>query len=247
MMNETLQKELSAHLRVINGRDNFIKKWVKKKEKQISGFGRDWEGQDEIIKLIHLKAKSYLDKKKFNYGKDRDYNASIIIWDGDFLRERGYKQRRFNKVDLAKIGLWKLLPKGFGKAVEVVDKKLSNITKLEVGFKGVIKLNKRNNFQSVYNTELRQDKAIKIILSNRGKYGNSDVKIDIEGEGYLPNDEWAYHNTRIFKKILKLINKFEKNLNNLTQVRERLRKEAEDFVSKDFDKILILESLKEND
>lgn len=244
-MKQELQKELSAHLRVINGRENFIKKWQDKKEKQIRDFKDNWKGEEEILKIIHLKAKEYLDKKGFNFGKDRDYNSSLIIWEDGFVKEREYKQRSFYNVDFTENGLQEFLPRGFQKAVIELMIKLHKIGKLNINFKSTIKLNKNNKFYYLDYQELKKEKAEKIILGKDKSYPYNSSDLSIETDGYTSKEEWAYYNAKVFKKILKLMKKYEKNFKNILIVREKLRQEAEDFVNNQFNKIVILESLKD--
>ncbi|KKL54962.1 hypothetical protein LCGC14_2260180, partial [marine sediment metagenome] len=81
-MKENLQKELTKYLRVINGRDNFIQKWIEKKQEERRNFTGEWEDIEqikELKKLIHLKAKKYLEANRFKFGKDRDNVGSLII------------------------------------------------------------------------------------------------------------------------------------------------------------------------
>lgn len=243
-MKQELQKELSAHLRVINGREGFIKKWKDKQEKQSGDFKDNWEVEDEILKIIHLKAKEHLDKKKFKFGKDRNYNNSLIIWEGGFVKEREYQQRSFNKVKFGEgLGLNEFLPKGFQKAVRELDKKLYKINELKIKFKGTIKLKKNNNFYFIDYQELKEEKVDKITLGKDKSIWSSNIDFNIETDGYSSKEEWAYYNTKVFKKVLKLMDKFEKNFNNVLNVREKFRQEAEDFVNNQFDKIIILENL----
>ena len=244
-MKQELQKDLSAHLRVINGRENFIKKWQDKQKKQSSDYKDNWKGEDEILKIIHSKAKEYLDKKGFKFGKDRDYNYSLIIWEDGFIKSREYKQRIFHNVNFTGRGLNEFLPKGFKRAVGELGRIFNKIGKLKIDFKSTIKLNKENNFYVVEYQELKEEKAEKIILGKDKSYSYDNLGFDIEIDGYTSREEWAYYNTRVFKKILKLMKKYEKNFNNIINVREKFRQEAEYFVKNQFDKIVILENLKD--
>jgi len=71
-----------------------------------------------------------------------------------------------------------------------------------------------------------------------------NLEFSIEGDKW-ERREWAYHNNRIFKKIKKLMDKYDRHFNNIMKVKEKFEKEAEDFVENKFDKIIILENLGE--
>lgn len=240
-MKENLQKELTKYLRVINGRDNFIQKWIEKKQEERRNFKGEWEDIEqikELKKLIHLKAKKYLEENRFKFGKDRDNVGSLIIWEDCFLREREYRQRRFHNVNFVENRLSKFLPNGFNKAVIETEKKFIKINDLRVDFKETTKLRKRNTFIYLDDTELKEKQVSKIILD-----GNS-IELD-DGDYEIYTKEWAYYNINVFKKILRLMNKFDEYLKNLVKFREKLEQEAKEFINNQFDKIIILENLKE--
>jgi len=239
MMNETLQKELSKHLRKIKGRKHFIEKWEEKMKMKEDLFGRSFEGKEELIKLTHLKAKTFLDKIGFNYEKDGNSAGDRIIWKDGFLRMRRYNHRYWNTINLDyNQNINEFLPDGFQEALNLFNKKRIKIGEIKICFKSLIKFNKGIDIQFIdkYDKELLTDKVIKIELKG------GDVSVD--GINHNPNED-SYYNDFIFKKILNLMKRYERNLDNLTKVRGKMINEVKGFMGSKFDKIVLVANLEE--
>jgi len=247
MMNETLQRELSAHLKKIRGREGFIKNWgikVKEKERQI---GREWNNKDELIKKVHLKAKIYLDEKGFNYEKDRNNHQARIRWIDGFLKVREYKNHGFGIIRFNTNVLTEFLPDGFLKAYKIFDKKCKKIEKLKINFKCVIKLREGIKVQHIerWDNTIGTERIVEIELNNTGETYTSGIKIEISGDEHSGINENAYYHDRIFRNILKLMKKYEKNLNNVFKAQKKLQADLLCFTENQFDRIIMLEKLKE--
>lgn len=242
MFSETLQKELKKYFNKINGRNKHLERWKETKKEECLDFK---EFKRDIEKIVFLKIKSYLDERKFDYKNGRINGSAIVFVDG-VLKEREYRCHYFHDINILENDgcrtFMGILPNGFYEGIRIIYNKLLKLESIKVAFKRATKFNKAIPIQTIgYANKINTEEIEKVELEQKeDKFGGYQ-------EIQIYPDEEAYYNNDIFRAILELTKKYEKNLVNINKVRKKLQEDLLDFVNHKFDRIIILERLKEGE
>jgi len=261
-MNETLQKELSAHFKKISDRKeqlDKIEEALNLKDNSLKVF------EEEIEAELTKRFKEYLDKKNFDYEKGRNNQGSRIIFENGNLKIRQFKSHHFYEVNvLTSDKLNEFLPSGLIEARKIINEKLNKIKGIILEFKEKKRLKKGINIQSIDNNKIKTNKIKEIEIgfnceeehtsSSRNRYTYSydtqtykvrNEKFEIKLNGYSYDVDEALYSDEVFNNILLLIDKFKIHIKKIEDVKEEMKTDLRNFIRTQIDKMIILEALKD--
>lgn len=264
MMNETLQKELSAHFKKINDRKEHLDKFESSLKQKDTSFENL---KEEIEAEVTRKIKEYLDKKNFDYENERNNSGDRIIFEDGKLKIREYKHHGFNYLNVINSDkLNEFLPNGLIKSRKIITEKIEEIKNIILEFKENIKLKKGIPIQRINGDKIEKSiiKNIEISFNceeehsyeNRHRYSYSyenrtyksrseEFKIKLNGSSYSYNVDDYLYSDKFFNNILLLIEKFKKHIQEIQETKDKMKSELKSFVFNDIDKMIVLGELKE--
>lgn len=263
MMNETLQKELSAHFKKIDDRKEQLDKIEKSLNLQNTSFQ---SFEQEIEAEVTKKIKEYLDKNNFDYEKGRNRFGDRIIFEGGYIKIREFKKQRFFNLDVLNSDkLNEFLPNGLIEARNIIVEKLKQIEEVILEFKGKTKLKKAVTIQYVGDNKIKEEKIKEIEISfnceeehsysgrhNRYSYSSENhsyktrnEKFEIKLNDYTHKVDDALYSDEVFNNILSLIEKFKKHIQEIKKKKEKMKEGLKHLVFNQINKIIILGELKE--